>query len=679
MKSSHRTIATLFMVLSLFGAVLGQQGTPSGNQSSVPIVTATASTEGVDFVSVGRVHQARLQVFSPEGAQVFDSDFQLGNLVSWPLQDQQGSRLRDGTYLYLVTVKDFSERLTQKYGTAVLERERVYLEQTNRDELQQSQTTALEANRLAETLSQVDRVGVAALSRTDASAFNPTGTTASGTEASTPANAPGPMTEAESQATGTGTANYLARWTDNAGTLGDSAIFDASGRVGIGTTTPNPNAVLHLHKSWNNGTAFLVTNSDPGSGALVTMRAGLNPNNYAVDYASLNVLSANWTPGSAGPFLKGKTVLLEGNGSNFGIGNINNTEPLIFYTTANRRERMRVNADGNVGIGTSAPAFKLDVLGNIRAANSSSNDIQVETSGGTNSWARFSMKTLNQRWVLGTSQNFNGEQFYLYDDTNAKIRMSVQPNNGAILFPNGSVGIGAAPTAAKLHVSDDASVPAIYGESANRGVWGRSNSGDGMYGESISGRGVIGFTQSGGIFSPGVQGTSVGAGGVGVRGDGTTGVYGVSTSGVGVTGQASGGGIGVYGTSTSGYAMYANGNAGQALDKGGFVKAMIYVNPFLPADKYIVRCYNGLTNVSTGNCGFTVTRIGTGDYKINFGPGFTVKDRFLSLTVIYSYMFGSALADDSGIPANEVWVSTHTALLDEDTKHADSSFYLIIY
>ena len=354
---------------------------------------------------------------------------------------------------------------------------------------------------------------------------------------------------------------------------------------GIGTSTPNVNTVLHLHKSWNNGTAFLVTNSDPGTGALVTMRAGLNPDNYAVDYASLNVLSANWTPGSAGPFLKGKTVLIEGNGSNFGIGNINNTEPLIFYTTANRLERMRVTPEGNVGVGISTPTFKFDVLGNIRASNSSSNDIQVETSGGTNSWARFSMKTLNQRWVLGTSQNFNGEQFYLYDDTNAKIRMSVQPNNGAIVFPNGNVGIGATPTASKLHVRGDAAVPAIYAESSNRGVWGWSTGGDGLYGESISGRGVTGFTQAGSIIFPGVQGTAVGAGGIGVRGDGTTGVYGLSTGGVGVTGQANGGGIGVYGTSEAGYAMYANGNAGQARDKGGFAKAMLYVNPFLPADQ----------------------------------------------------------------------------------------------
>ena len=58
------------------------------------------------------------------------------------------------------------------------------------------------------------------------------------------------------------------------------------------------------------------------------------------------------------------------------------------------------------------------------------------------------------------------------------------------------------------------------------------------------------------------------------RGDATTGVYGVSSSGVGVTG-----------VSAWGFAMYANGNAGQARDKGGFIKAMLFVDPFLPADQ----------------------------------------------------------------------------------------------
>ena len=82
------------------------------------------------------------------------------------------------------------------------------------------------------------------------------------------------------------------------------------------------------------------------------------------------------------------------------------------------------------------------------------------------------------------------------------------------------------------------------------------------------------------------------------------------------------------GSATAGYALFAEGNAGQSRDKGGFVKAMILVNQ----DGTIARCYNGLANSSTGNCGFTISHPSEGNYDINFG--FKVDDRFLLTTPI---------------------------------------------
>jgi hypothetical protein len=101
-----------------------------------------------------------------------------------------------------------------------------------------------------------------------------------------------------------------------------------------------------------------------------------------------------------------------------------------------------------------------------------------------------------------------------------------------------------------------------------------------------------------------------------------------------------------------------NGDLSQARDKGGAVKAMLYVDPFLPAAQYIVRCYNGVTGTSYGNCGFTVTRTGVGKYQIN--PGFQVDDRFVSITpsvgtypivnvngnTIYLEFYSSAIGDN---------------------------------
>src|SRR4029453_18342431 len=114
------------------------------------------------------------------------------------------------------------------------------------------------------------------------------------------------------------------------------------------------------------GRVPLAPQHSPANGAPASLRPGLDPNNYAVNYASLNVLGSGWTPGTGGSFLKPKTGLLESAGSNLGIGNNNNTEPINFYTTAARLERMRLTADGNLGIGTTTPGQKLDVAGNIQ-------------------------------------------------------------------------------------------------------------------------------------------------------------------------------------------------------------------------------------------------------------------------------------------------------------------------
>ena len=58
---------------------------------------------------------------------------------------------------------------------------------------------------------------------------------------------------------GTGTQNKIAKWTDNAGTLGDSGIFETAGLIGIGTT--NPTHKLDVQNIGANGTIRSVNES----------------------------------------------------------------------------------------------------------------------------------------------------------------------------------------------------------------------------------------------------------------------------------------------------------------------------------------------------------------------------------------------------------------------------------
>ena len=80
------------------------------------------------------------------------------------------------------------------------------------------------------------------------------------------------------------------------------------------------------------------------------------------------------------------------------------------------------------------------------------------------------------------------------------------------------------------------------------------------------------------------------------------------------------------------------GNITQPIAANGLVKAMIVVPGFGGEPSY---CYNGITNSSTGTCGFNATRpfATIGIVRIDFG--FPVANRFVTVTAQYASAFGS--------------------------------------
>src|SRR5215813_8601521 len=113
-----------------------------------------------------------------------------------------------------------------------------------------------------------------------------------------------------------------------------------SGNVGIGTTTPT--ALLEVKKSQSAGTTVIVDNPFTTSGnsaysGVFLKQAGAN----RLLISSINDNHGSITPGTAQFW-------------NFANG------PTVFAT--NNTEQMRITANGNVGIGTSNPGKKLEVL-----------------------------------------------------------------------------------------------------------------------------------------------------------------------------------------------------------------------------------------------------------------------------------------------------------------------------
>jgi hypothetical protein len=91
--------------------------------------------------------------------------------------------------------------------------------------------------------------------------------------------------------------------------------------------------------------------------------------------------------------------------------------------------------------------------------------------------------------------------------------------------------------------------------------------------------------------------------------------------------------------------LQISGNATQFSTANGLVKAMVTVASTNPPG--VVRCFNGITNSSSGNCGFTLTRPLPGVYRIDFG--FPVTDRFVSATAEYDNGTVSPHTNNNGI------------------------------
>ena len=345
----------------------------------------------------------------------------------------------------------------------------------------------------------------------------------------------------------------------------------------------------------------------------------------------------------------------------------------------------------SLGIGTTPNSgYKFDTVGNARFRTAIGAEITFASPNGES----------------GMSTNFNfGRADVRFDGTTLKLVAgpvgSVPPStNGIAITTSGDVGIGTVTPTSKLSVfNGNTGIPAIFGESqSNRGVWGKSFSSRGVYGESTSSQGVFGISVSG----AGVQGSSTSSSGVygetsiaspvaaGVFGKGlvndSLGVTGESNLGTvpvgvyGITSNSTGFGVFARTTAVGGRALYVDGNAAQGVTNNGLVKAMITVKGNVIGNPIIIKCYNGVSNSSTGNCGFTVTRPLEGIYRIEFG--FSVSSRFFSITPEYD-SFGSFVGEHNVGSNYRLFNSTNMEVFtfkagnSQDT--IDASFTLIMF
>jgi hypothetical protein len=138
-----------------------------------------------------------------------------------------------------------------------------------------------------------------------------------------------------------------------AGTYGSNVLVITGSNVGIGTSSPL--AKLHVTGSSSVHAAILMGNVGVGT----TTPFGTNANRTVLSVNGTTDVSLNiGSGGSQRAYLYGASSYAE-------LGTIGSL-PLTF--APNNSEKMRLDVNGNVGIGSSSPAVKLDVVGDIRTS-----------------------------------------------------------------------------------------------------------------------------------------------------------------------------------------------------------------------------------------------------------------------------------------------------------------------
>ncbi|MEQ6123699.1 hypothetical protein AAON49_05815 [Pseudotenacibaculum sp. MALMAid0570] len=193
-------------------------------------------------------------------------------------------------------------------------------------------------------------------------------------------------------------------------------LFEGGGNVGIGVA--NPNSKLAIRDS-----------------------------NLEINFLMNKKLEGSW-PAS----VENQTVTLQSSGASAGN---------IAFASGNN-ERMRISANGNVGIGITSPEHKLDVNGRGRFKTNIDSQITLE---GTDSWSGIEFKDVNGSeyvWYRGHHKTFSiggggsnvaNKKLHIHGGTSIgeTYRPSSVPTNG--LAVEGSIGIGTSSPLQKLHLN----------------------------------------------------------------------------------------------------------------------------------------------------------------------------------------------------------------------------------
>ncbi|MCC9070323.1 tail fiber protein [Flavobacterium sp. F-65] len=201
------------------------------------------------------------------------------------------------------------------------------------------------------------------------------------------------------------------------------------GNVGLGTNSPR--AVLDVATNIQNGvlgTVFgrLPEGNDVGEGTFLGVRghstSGLIAKSFSIEHSFYSIVNSSIN------FFRG----------NSSVGGS------IAFNTNNNIEQMRIDANGNVGIGTIVPNYKLDVQGRVSAESLYVKKLDITNDGVHNS-------SINSGGVASIDMGFDGATGYV--KLGAHTGRGYRDNIFYLRGLDGNVGIGTGSPDSKLTVA----------------------------------------------------------------------------------------------------------------------------------------------------------------------------------------------------------------------------------
>jgi len=268
----------------------------------------------------------------------------------------------------------------------------------------------------------------------------------------------------------TSTFNGAITGSTNTINIGSGQIYkDASGNIGIGTTSP--------------GSIFHVANTNLYTGKLTfggAAAVGTDVNNEATGNVYSEYLLGTWN------LTRAKIRAEAGTGGGDGVGG-GVISMWTGATSGTQTERMRIDSSGNVGIGTTSPARKLQVDGNC----------QFGTTGSSGTVLRFEQDAGNGMLIRSDRSDASGGRYLAFGtDYNERLRIDSSGNVGiGTTSPNGNLAISS--STATIVTNSTGSTISQYsnlGLYANSGSYSLQNV---IYGSGLAQTAITTSTNSG--------------------------------------------------------------------------------------------------------------------------------------------------------------------------------------